>query len=111
MTKEEYIKEMHERDRVVIFANNNRNIKGLVTFFITDDISKFNRDSNVWDIPSGENLNGKYIYLDRLITDRNSNIKANIGQLINYFKTRFPDKQIVYKSRGRNAREICLKSS
>ena len=111
MTKQEYIQEMHNKDRVIIFADDDNNIKALITFFITNDINKFRRSSELWNIPNGEDSDGRYIYIDRLITDHNQSLKANMPQMVSYFNNRFPNKEIVYKSRGKYAREICLKSS
>lgn len=111
MTKEEYFNEMFIRDRLVTFIDDSNKLRALITFFITNNIDNFNRHKELWNIPNNEDLDGKYIIIDRLITDRKSNIRLNMRELIKYFNLKFPNKQIVYKSRSKNAREVYLKSS
>lgn len=111
MTKQQYIQEMHNRDRVVIFVDDSNNIKAMLTFFITDDISKFNRSNELWNIPSEEDRDGKYVLIDRLITDHKQSLRYNFANTIKYFNSRFPNKKVVWKSRSRYGKKIRSKDS
>jgi len=108
MTKEIYVSVMHLRNRCVLFTDDNNNIRGLVTFFITDNPKNVIRDG-IWGIPKEKN-DGEWIMVDRCITDREASIRPNLIELIKYFKQRFPDKKVVWQSRGKKNAEIFAES-
>lgn len=99
LNKEQYLKIMHLKNRCAMFIDDGNKTHALVTFVITDNPKNIERNG-VWGLPK-ENIKGKFIVVDRLISDRNYKIKENIPKLLSYFQTRFPTKQVVWISRGR----------
>lgn len=101
-----YIKQMKRKNRVIPFIDDN--LKAIVTYFITDN-PKLKR--NDWSIPV-ENNDGEYIYLDRLITDKNvgiAGIRHGVVDIIKYLSSKYPDKKILWHSRRGN--EVYIKNS
>lgn len=104
-----YIRQMKHRNRVIPFFDESNYLNAIVTYFIVDDF-KINR-SNLWSMVK-ENPEGKYIFLDRLITNKKvgiSNIKKGISDIVKFVNQKYPDKKIVWQSR--RGYEIHLKNN
>ena len=99
-TKEQYIKEMHDKDRLVLVTDDNNIVKAMLGFSIVSN-PMIKRD-DVWSIPN-EDMRGDYILIDRLITDRLTPIKCNLRMVIEYLKNRFPNKKVIWNTRRKNA--------
>ena len=97
--KQTYIKNLYERDRVLIFTDDNYRIKGIMAYFITDNIEQFKRE-DIWSMPD-EDENGRFIYIDKLITDKNSNLRSNFLDTMKYLQSKYPGKKIIWHSRRR----------
>jgi len=106
MDKIAYVAEMYSRDRLVVFCDKNNSPRAILTFFITNNIRNFIR-KDIWSAPE-EDINGLYIYIDKLISDRKSAVSPNIANLVNYFDNRFPNKKVVWHSRRRLKNEYQL---
>lgn len=109
MTKENYFRLMHLKNRCVFFTDDRNKVRALATFVITDDPINIRRNG-IWGVPE-ENPQGRFIYADRLITDRQSPIKCNMMELIRYFSNKFPDKKMVWQSRRRRDEKLCFENS
>ena len=106
MTKENYFKCMHLKNRCIVFADDEQKIRAMATFVITDDPTSIRR-SGLWGLPE-ENPQGKFILVDRLITDRNSSLRNGMIDMLNYFKKKYPDKKVVWKSRKKGEVKYAL---
>ena len=96
---------MHALDRAVVAVGENDEPKGIITFFITDTPDKVERNG-IWGIPK-ENAKGKYLVIDRVISDRKTSVRNNLLGVIEYFNKRFSDKEVVWQSRNKGL--ICPK--
>lgn len=102
MDKIQYIKLMHLRDRCVVFTDEDNKIRALATFVITNEPNNIIRN-NIWDIPRNDNPEGKYVCVDRIISDRKQSIKEGMMNLTNYFNNHYPNKLMVWQTRRKNA--------
>ncbi len=102
MLKEQYVRVMHLKDRCVVFTDKNNIMRALATFAITNEPL----NKNPWDIPK-EAKDGKFVFIDRLITNRKSEIRTNMREMVKYFKNRYPGKKIIWNSRNKGA-EQCI---
>ena len=59
-----YLKEMLKRKSVMIIKEN-ESIKGIAIFFLSNDYERF-LFKPLWDIPEGDDPNGKYIIIDKM---------------------------------------------
>lgn len=85
---------MHLKNRCIVFTDKENKMRALATFAIVNKpVNK-----NPWDIPK-EDRGGKFLLVDRLITDKKSEIRTNMRELIKYFKTKYPNKCIIWQSR------------
>jgi hypothetical protein len=109
MTKENYIKIMHLRNRCLVFTDENMQVKGLVTICFTNDLDKMVR-KDIW-APPEEDVNGHFIYIDKCISDREQDIRPNLVQLTRFLNNKFPNKEIIWHSRGGYKNEIQITGS
>lgn len=59
-----YIEEMLRRKRVMLLKED-ESVKGIATFFLSDDYKKF-LFKPLWEIPEGDSDDGKYIIIDKM---------------------------------------------
>lgn len=97
-TKNYYFKEMHARGRLYRFENRDGHIVGILGYVLTNNPEKILRSHDIWSLPP-EDYDGEFIYLDRLATDRKSNIFRGLKDLIRYFSRHYPGKTIIWHSR------------
>ncbi len=95
--KQLYLKLMHLKERLFLFVTGGDKVVGGVSWVLTNDPRSLLRE-NIWSVPK-EDENGKYVYLDRLITDRKQSIFFGLRNLCNHFWTLYPDKRICWHSR------------
>jgi hypothetical protein len=99
ITKQDYIKTMHHKDRLLVFTDENMKVRGMVSWVLTNNPENMVRE-DIWSIPI-EDRNGQWIFIDRLINDEQYKIRTNMVGLLKYFKQKFPDKKIIWYSRGK----------
>ena len=97
--KKYYFHKMNLKGRLLFGYSSENKVIGVVTFFLTNDPNRFIRD-DIWSVPK-EDENGKYIYLDRIVTNRNIDLASQLEILKKYFDYQFPNKQIIWHSRRR----------
>lgn len=96
-SKELYFMQMHKKDRVILFFDK-ESVVGGITYVFTDNPEMLNERRNIWSIPK-EDKNGKFVYIDRLTTNRKQSILSGLKELCRYFWTKYPEKQICWHSR------------
>ena len=109
MDKQEYIETLHENDRLLVVVDDDLHIVATIAFFLTDNPKKFIRN-DIWSIPKGAlQENGKFFFVDKLITDHKIDLRGNLFTFFDYVKQKYPDKEIVWLSRGGHNGEIHIK--
>jgi len=104
--RDEYFKKMYEKDRLFIFLNDDSQVRGFISYFISDNPRT---RTDIWSLPD-DNPQGKYICLDRLVTDKQGGVRDNKRSFFNFIKLKHPNKQIMWHSRRGN-HEIFPKNS
>jgi len=99
MSKETYIKIMHNKDRLLVFTDENMKARGMVSWVLTNSPENMVRD-DIWSIPQ-EDKDGQWIFIDRLVSDEQYPIRTNMLGLMKYFKQKYPDKKVIWHSRGK----------
>jgi hypothetical protein len=100
--QKQYYYDMAQRDRLFIFYHNERKVC-LITFYITDNVSKYiNRFQ--WETID-DSKNGYICYIDHLYTDKDFNNKVISHKIWHYFiehiKKNFPQVEMIYWVRAK----------
>lgn len=114
MTKEQYIKFMHFKNRCLIFAGDDTKIHLIMTYAIINNPNNIERNG-VWGLPK-EDIRGEYILIDRIINKSDEPLtrkefRANLIKLLEYLKEKYPDKEVVGQQRSGKGEKIFSYSS
>lgn len=92
-----YFNLMHRKNRMFLFLDENDNVVGGITYVFTNEPEKVS-NRYIWSIPK-EDIDGKFIYIDRVTSKRGQNGLRALRKLCQYLWTLYPDKKIVWHSR------------
>ena len=100
---------MHFKNRCLVFAGDDKKIHLVMTYAIISNPNNIERNE-VWDLPK-EDVNGKYILIDRIINKSDEPLtrkefRENLINLLGYLKNKYPDKEVIGQQRSGNGEKI-----
>ena len=103
-----YLREMLRRNRVMVVQNDIGDIEALITYFITDDATKFYK-KGPWDTPE-ENLGGKHVYFDKMVAKDFGHFKIGIRHRFREFmEDYFKDQEELHYHRAPFDKHVTMK--